>query len=414
MADTAYPGNKVPRRKRSHKSGLNAQDGQPGFDDAKRVSMACVACRKRKIRCDGAQPGCTNCSKHGKSPCRYERVTAEENLEVKMRKRLAKLRKEHSAKQQQDDTSSQLGARRRWSRTISFDKNSYLPPPPAVTSTGSVPYLSPSPSGLSTAARGLTLDSAGYAYHQHGGYFDHPGSPYPITPTDEAPEYFVSVPTLGAPRYPPFLDRAPTGHSPYPLTPPMDDGYSCATDPNCPCHQSSPSHMAPPPLPLPQQPLQQQQQPQRRPSFPHSQSAPLLPSATYQLQYAPASYAPPALSPTSLAPPPPYPLERSTASHELAQPIPVRAQPPSFIRAEPAAAVPLRFSPYPILPVSTAQDDAFLAPGRPANWADALGEDALLDRERPAGYTELWLGEQSKAAPIAAHGEYSHFEQGAW
>jgi len=329
-----------------------------------------------------------------------------------MRKRLAKLRKEHSAKQQQDDSSSQLGARRRWSRTISFDKNSYLPPPPAVTSTGSVPYLSPSPSGLSTAARGLALDSAGYGYHhgQHGGYFDHPGSPYPITPTDEAPEYFVSVPTLGAPRYAPFLDRAPTGHSPYPLTPPMDDGYSCANDPNCGCQQQLQSHMAPP-LPLPQQ--QHQQAPaQRRPSFAHSQSAPLLPSATYQLQYTPASYAPPALSPTSLAPPPPYPLERT--GHDLAAPIPVRTQPPSFIRAEPAAAVPPRFSPYPALPVATAQVDAFLAPGRPANWADALGEDALLERERPAGYTELWIGEQSKAVPAGAQGEYSHFEQAAW
>ena len=329
-----------------------------------------------------------------------------------MRKRLAKLRKEHSAKQQQDDSSSQLGARRRWSRTISFDKNSYLPPPPAVTSTGSVPYLSPSPSGLSTAARGLALDSAGYGYHhgQHGGYFDHPGSPYPITPTDEAPEYFVSVPTLGAPRYAPFLDRAPTGHSPYPLTPPMDDGYSCANDPNCGCQQQLQSHMAPP-LPLPQQ--QHQQAPaQRRPSFAHSQSAPLLPSATYQLQYTPASYAPPALSPTSLAPPPPYPLERT--GHDLAAPIPVRTQPPSFIRAEPAAAVPPRFSPYPALPVATAQVDAFLAPGRPANWADALGEDAVLDRERPAGYTELWIGEQSKAVPAGAQGEYSHFEQAAW
>ncbi|KPV78223.1 uncharacterized protein RHOBADRAFT_50717 [Rhodotorula graminis WP1] len=406
MADTAYPGAKVPRRKRSNKSGLNAPDGSAGLDDAKRVSMACVACRKRKIRCDGAQPGCHNCSKSGKSPCRYERVTAEENLEVKMRKRLAKLRKELSASKQQDDTSSQLGARRRWSRTISFDKNSYVPPPPAVTSTGSVPYLSPSPSGLSTAAHGLHLDSAGYSYHHghHGGYFDHPGSPYPITPTDEAPEYFVSVPpVLGAPRYPPFLDRAPTGHSPYPLTPPMDDGYSCATDPNCACHQPVPAHMAPPPLPPPPR---QQHHEQRRPSFPHSQSAPLLPSATYQARYSPSSYAPP-------APPPLYPHERSTGL-ELAQPMPVRAQPPSFIRAEPAAAVPLRFSPYPIVPVSTAQDDAFLAPGRPANWADALGEDAVLDRERPAGYTELWIGEQSKAPLAAAQGEYSHFEQAAW
>jgi len=50
MADTAYPGTKAPRRKRSSKSGLNAApDGSVVFDDAKRVSMACVACRKRCV-----------------------------------------------------------------------------------------------------------------------------------------------------------------------------------------------------------------------------------------------------------------------------------------------------------------------------------------------------------------------------
>lgn len=368
-----------------------------------------------------------------------------------MRKRLARLRKEHSAKQQQDESSSQLGARRRWSKTISFDKNTFLPAPPPITSTGSVPYLSPSPTGLSTAAGQLTLNTARSPYHGppvHGGYFDQPGSPYPLTPGDEAPGYFVTVPIQAAPMYPPF-ERVTAGHSPYPLTPP-DEAYSssCANDPNCTCHYP-PQVMAPPP------PLPQQQQQQRRPAFAHSQSAPVLPSVPYGLQYgagpvdAVSPYAPPppprGLSPTSLPPPPPYLVDRSAtdgitpgggsgngARHEIAAPIPVRALPaqPSFIRPEPPAAPfvvapPPGFVPYPVA-AHPGGDDAFLAPNQPATWADALGEDPLLVEERGGagpgggggggGYTEMWVGDHSKngQAPFLAADYGAHFEQPVW
>ncbi|PVH92799.1 hypothetical protein DM02DRAFT_542863, partial [Periconia macrospinosa] len=35
-----------------------------------RISRACLSCRARKIRCNGAQPTCNNCT-DSESPCVY-------------------------------------------------------------------------------------------------------------------------------------------------------------------------------------------------------------------------------------------------------------------------------------------------------------------------------------------------------
>lgn len=47
----------------------NGDDGQP--PKAKRI--ACVLCRKRKLRCDGAKPSCGTCSRLSHS-CSYDEV----------------------------------------------------------------------------------------------------------------------------------------------------------------------------------------------------------------------------------------------------------------------------------------------------------------------------------------------------
>ncbi|BGP36478.1 hypothetical protein JCM10450v2_000378 [Rhodotorula kratochvilovae] len=402
MADSPYP-SKAPRRKRSHKSGLTLDCSA---DDAKRVPMACIACRKRKIRCDGHQPACTNCTRNGKSGCRYERVTAEENQEVKTRKRLAKLRKEHCSKSEVEPP-SQLATRRRWSRTISFDKD-YIPVAPDVTSAGSLPYLSPSPSGLSSATHHLSLEqtqsesSPAFSPGRQG-YFDHPGSSYPITPHDEPTEYFVAVHTAPVQTAPSVFAPVSSQASPYPLTPPMEDAYGCSNDPNCTCHYAAA--------------VMQQQQPARRPTFGWSYSAPQVPTmhpyprTPYEQ---PQPLYSPALSPTALPEAPiPQPPAYLLSNGDLPAPIPVRtAQQPSFIRVDPPMPAPLAVQPpmYTPYPAVAVQRDAFLSPEVPATWAEAFVEDDIpLDC---AGmWTEPWVAVQGKAAP---HDEYSGFEQEAW
>ncbi|KAM5442131.1 hypothetical protein MferCBS31731_002961 [Microsporum ferrugineum] len=50
----------------------NAQEGNPGYiPRPKRI--ACVVCRKRKLRCDGAKPSCGNCARLGHD-CAYNEV----------------------------------------------------------------------------------------------------------------------------------------------------------------------------------------------------------------------------------------------------------------------------------------------------------------------------------------------------
>ncbi|KAF3893762.1 Binuclear zinc transcription factor [Trichophyton interdigitale] len=60
----------APTRTRAESPG--AQEGNPGYiPRPKRI--ACVVCRKRKLRCDGAKPSCGNCSRLGHD-CAYNEV----------------------------------------------------------------------------------------------------------------------------------------------------------------------------------------------------------------------------------------------------------------------------------------------------------------------------------------------------
>jgi hypothetical protein len=50
---------------------INDGDGDSGIPRPKRI--ACVVCRKRKLRCDGKKPSCGTCSRLGHS-CAYDEV----------------------------------------------------------------------------------------------------------------------------------------------------------------------------------------------------------------------------------------------------------------------------------------------------------------------------------------------------
>lgn len=55
----------------SKKAKDQSQDGSSG-DQPKRlkVTLACVVCRKKKVKCDGVQPACSRCNSMGIS-CEY-------------------------------------------------------------------------------------------------------------------------------------------------------------------------------------------------------------------------------------------------------------------------------------------------------------------------------------------------------
>ncbi|EST06335.1 Zn(2)-C6 fungal-type DNA-binding domain protein [Kalmanozyma brasiliensis GHG001] len=57
-----------------------------------RINMACIHCRHRKIKCDGAQPSCATCTRLRRE-CEYEPVTEYENLMSRERKRRNKEKK---------------------------------------------------------------------------------------------------------------------------------------------------------------------------------------------------------------------------------------------------------------------------------------------------------------------------------
>ncbi|CAO1627916.1 unnamed protein product [Parajaminaea phylloscopi] len=54
--------------------------------------MACIHCRRRKIRCDGTEPACGVCQRLGKQ-CDYEAITEEENIVAREKKRASRFRK---------------------------------------------------------------------------------------------------------------------------------------------------------------------------------------------------------------------------------------------------------------------------------------------------------------------------------
>ncbi|KAI9735412.1 MAG: hypothetical protein M1818_006418 [Claussenomyces sp. TS43310] len=65
----------------SHDSSHNDHDPEQdsGKNPRRRIPVACVRCRKRKIKCSGPQNdlGCTNCKNAGVDNCQFNRVTSE-------------------------------------------------------------------------------------------------------------------------------------------------------------------------------------------------------------------------------------------------------------------------------------------------------------------------------------------------
>ncbi|KIY72469.1 hypothetical protein CYLTODRAFT_37194 [Cylindrobasidium torrendii FP15055 ss-10] len=65
------------RKGRRSKEKIELAPDQPPTTQGKpraRVYVACVQCRSRKIRCDGAKPICHNCNKRGHPECNYDPV----------------------------------------------------------------------------------------------------------------------------------------------------------------------------------------------------------------------------------------------------------------------------------------------------------------------------------------------------
>ncbi|EUC48331.1 hypothetical protein COCMIDRAFT_87737, partial [Bipolaris oryzae ATCC 44560] len=92
------------------------------------VSKACTQCRKRKIKCSGDRPRCTNCQRQGKDhACHYEQ-------ERKDRLRGA-LRKVQILTELLNDVSSQLdekGKNKIQEVLASFEDDTPLPQTPSV------------------------------------------------------------------------------------------------------------------------------------------------------------------------------------------------------------------------------------------------------------------------------------------
>ncbi|WFD19177.1 hypothetical protein MCAP1_001400 [Malassezia caprae] len=83
----------APPRAPSNNTAPAAPAGSSGQNKFRcRVAMACVHCRHRKIRCDGAQPSCYTCTRLQRK-CEYERVSEQDNLLSRERKRLSRERK---------------------------------------------------------------------------------------------------------------------------------------------------------------------------------------------------------------------------------------------------------------------------------------------------------------------------------
>ncbi|GJN92225.1 hypothetical protein Rhopal_005255-T1 [Rhodotorula paludigena] len=424
MADAPYP-SKAPRRKRSHKSSLGDSEHSDHRSDAtRRVGMACIACRKRKIRCDGAQPSCTH----------------EENLEVKMKKRLAKLRKEQKDNDELDEPSPRLGTRRRWNRTISFDPEVEGLSPPSTSSHPAV-----SPSGLSYAAERLSLTTSvhepltapAWSAPRRTSYFDpaYPHSPAAQTPAEEPGHgYFFQV----APAAASYAQETRYSTATYPLTPPMEDSMYAAQvdahhDANCACMYASHAVQKA----LPQPPLQPLARP--RPAFAQSRSAPQVPTlqqlsipaaataphrALYGLQQArPSEQHTPALSPgDSVSSSFVLPPGQAAVVHSLGDAVPLHAPVPLREARLPAYVLAESLSPHeysqqqqqkdevtfeqPHVPASYRQMDAFLSPEPAKDWSAALVED---DAPGNTTWTEVWVEEQSRSTSLDLYN--SRFEQ---
>ncbi|CEH19432.1 c6 transcription factor prf [Ceraceosorus bombacis] len=79
-----------------------------------RVPVACLHCRSRKVRCDGQQPSCGLCTRIGR-PCVYSKVSEEENLKLRARKRALKEKRAlERAGKQRADARSKAGPSSHW------------------------------------------------------------------------------------------------------------------------------------------------------------------------------------------------------------------------------------------------------------------------------------------------------------
>ncbi|KAJ1033504.1 hypothetical protein NDA13_001494 [Ustilago tritici] len=94
--DTTHSSRPVLARKRTSERGTSehgmerAESPSDSLDGKgktrARINMACIHCRHRKIKCDGAQPSCSTCVRLRRE-CEYEPVTEYENLMSRERKR---------------------------------------------------------------------------------------------------------------------------------------------------------------------------------------------------------------------------------------------------------------------------------------------------------------------------------------
>ncbi|GAA5981314.1 hypothetical protein JCM10908_004065 [Rhodotorula pacifica] len=230
MNDYSSPAS-APRRKRSVKSMAISDGEDPVGEGLKRVSIACTTCRRRKIRCDGRQPACTTCTKNRKTGCTYVRVTPEENLEVKARKRFAREQKaQYKALGIEPPTKLNVG-RRRWEHNIRFEQQKLRGVAPVVQQQSPPPDLAAcSPEGFNTSSwrfggvgRAAIPHTVPVAVEERCGYFEQPErilmSSSPVGRLDAQPQ---APTTYTFPPVKPLSGPMPA-YTPYPLTPPMDE-----------------------------------------------------------------------------------------------------------------------------------------------------------------------------------------------
>ncbi|GAA6014947.1 hypothetical protein JCM8202_004828 [Rhodotorula sphaerocarpa] len=221
-----------PRRKRSAKSlALSDDDDDLSNEALKRVSIA-------KIRCDGKQPSCSTCVKNRKTGCTYTRVTPEENLEVKAKKRLAREQKAHYKALGIEPPPKLTVGRRRWEQNIRFEQQKLRGVSQSKEQDGAelgdqqaAAAMMGSPAGFSTSTWRIGDVVRQIAYSA------------PAT-TQEASGYFASNQTTSMPPRGPYFNSASQApmaysfppmkpfsgplpaYSPYPLTPPMEPGQT--------------------------------------------------------------------------------------------------------------------------------------------------------------------------------------------
>ncbi|GAA5880611.1 hypothetical protein JCM3774_004751 [Rhodotorula dairenensis] len=252
MSGTDTAPTSSPRRKRSMSS-MATSDGAD-FDDS-RLKRAPIA----KIRCDGNQPSCSNCTKHRKIGCTYVRVTPEENLQAKAKKRAAREHKAKYAALGLDPPPTMNTGRRRWEYTIRFQQQklhgrngsgsgggSNAAEQEGEAGPSSAELAEYSPEGFSTSSWRI-----GDVVRQAAA---HPANT--VTPAEQRREYYSEQAQqqdppcwagsplqkhAGSPQWPPPPVPGPLPYSappvmrpsgpvlaytPYPLTPPMDEQQS--------------------------------------------------------------------------------------------------------------------------------------------------------------------------------------------